>query len=335
MLKKLQNLLFEDEELEDEELEEDDEEAEEEEVVVKKEKPARRRRGRRHEEEETEEEVVEEPPVQKPVYQAKPEPAPAAKPVLKRVEVTQAISVPKAEQPAPQEAPAVRKPNAGYNNAAFQKPAAPVQHATPRPIYENRPAKEAAPVFKTPEPQPASSFGISADDTAGAAVRTQPRRPEPQPTQTVKRPGAVYEFRPVISPMFGVDEKDINAMAYIAKPEPVDEPDPTHHATQLLSPIYGVNEGTPEENNPVINEVPPIPSFDGSAYQPQPQPDENTFPEFSLDDILSARDEEFTRQNVFNNNQEYRTPDIDETAVIDSNQYSPYDQQTLDFDRKR
>ncbi len=331
MLKKLQNLLFEDEELEDEELEEEEED-EEEEVVVKKEKPARRRRGRRHEEEE-EEEVTEETPVQKPVYQAKPEPAPAAKPVLKRVEVTQAISVPKTET-APQEASAVRKPNNGYSNAAFQKPAAPVQHATPRPIYEEqRPVKEAAPVFRTPEPQQASSFGISADDTANS-VRTQPRRPEPQSSQSVKRPGAVYEFRPVISPMFGVDEKDINAMAYIAKPEPMDEPDPTHHATQLLSPIYGANEGAPE-NTTFTNEMQRIPSFDGSAYQPQPQPEENTFPEFSLDDILSARDEEFTRQNVFNNNQEYRTPDIDETAVIDSNQYSPYDQQTLDFDRKR
>ena len=334
MLKKLQNLLFEDEELEDEELEDEEEDDEEEEVVVKKEKPARRRRGRRHEEEEEEEEVevVPEPPVQKPVYQAKPEPAPAAKPVLKRVEVTQAISVPKAE-PAPQETPAARKPTAGYSNAAFQKPAAPVQHATPRPIYENRPAQEPAPVFRTPEPQQhASSFGISADDTVSAG-RTQPRRQEPQQSQSVKRPGAVYEFRPVISPMFGVDEKDINAMAYIAKPEPMDEPDPTHHATQLLSPIYGANEGTPEKS--VTSEMQRIPSFDGSAYQPQPQPDENTFPEFSLDDILSARDEEFTRQNVINNNQEYRTPDIDETAVIDSNQYSPYDQQTLDFDRKR
>ncbi len=328
MLKKLQNLLFEDEELEEDELEEEEEE--EEEVVIKKEKPARRRRGRRHEEEEEEEEeIIEEPPVQKPVYQAKPEPAPAPKPVLKRVEVTQAISVPKAE-PAPQEAPAARKPSAGFNNAAFQKPAAPVQHATPRPIYENRPAKDPAPAFRTPEPQAASSFGISADDTAGAS-RTQVRRPEPQQRSTVKRPGSVYEFRPVISPMFGVDEKDINAMAYIAKPEPIEEPDPTHHATQLLSPIYGANETAPAV--PGMEEASPIPSFDGSAYQPKPQPDENTFPEFSLDDILSARDEEFTRQNVFNNNQEYRTPDIDETAVIDSNQYSPYDQQTLDFNR--
>ena len=107
--------------------------------------------------------------------------------------------------------------------------------------------------------------------------------------------------------------------------------DQARATSQVLSPIYGADQ----ETTPAANEKVEIPSFDGSAYQPQPQPDENTFPEFSLDDILSARDEEFNRQNVFDTNQEYRTPDIDETAVIDSNQYSPYDQQTLDFNRNR
>ena len=333
MLKKLQSLLFEDEEIDDEEEEEEVEVEEEEEEI--EEKPARRKRGRKRERE-AEEEIYEEP-VQKPVYQAPaaapapapmpaavPTPAPVQKPVLKRVEVTQAISVPK---PAPAPAPAPAQNTSFNNNAAFQKPSASVQHASPRPIYENRPEQQ-APAFRTPAPQ-VSSFGISADGGSSrpASVFSSPAE-KPQP----KKNAGVYEFRPVISPMFGVDEKDINAISYVAKNEPQPEPD-SHLASQVLSPIYGVDQ-EPEPAAPQT-ESPEIPVFNGAAYQPKPQPVENTFPEFSLDDILSARDEEFTRQNVFNNNQEYRTPDIDETAVIDSNQYSPYDQQSLDFNRNR
>lgn len=316
MLKKLQNLLFEDDEIDEEEEEEVEEEVEEV-------KPAKKKRGR-HRKEEEEEEVYEEP-IPQPSYQAKVEPAPAPapvqKPVLKRVEVTQAISVPKPEPV--QEAPAFN------NNAAFQRPSAPVQHASPRPISTSRPV-EPAPAFNIPTPQQ-SSFGISADDSA---VKPADHRAQTNRHQEIKRPtSTVYEFRPVISPMFGVDEKDINMMSYSAKNEPQPELNQARATSQVLSPIYGADQ----ETTPAANEKEKveIPSFDGSAYQPQPQPDENTFPEFSLDDILSARDEEFNRQNVFDTNQEYRTPDIDETAVIDSNQYSPYDQQTLDFNRKR
>lgn len=318
MLKKLQNLLFEDDEIDEEEEEEVEEEVEEV-------KPARKKRGR-HRKEEEEEQVYEEP-IPQPAYQAKPEPAPAPapvqKPVLKRVEVTQAISVPKPEpvQEAPAAAPSFN------NNAAFQRPSAPVQHASPRPISANRPAEQ-APAFNVPAPQQASSFGISADDSA---ARNTDRRSQTNRRQEVKRPASsVYEFRPVISPMFGVDEKDINMMSYVAKNEPEMEQD-ARATSQVLSPIYGVDQ----ETTPAAPEKVEIPSFDGAAYQPKPQPEENTFPEFSLDDILSARDEEFNRQTVFDTNQEYRTPDIDETAVIDSNQYSPYDQQALDFNRNR
>ena len=275
MLKKLQNLLFEEDEIEDEE----EEEEVEEEVEVK---PARKKRGRRRKEEEEEE-------ISEPV------------------------------QEAPASAPAF------HNNAAFQRPAAPVQHASPRPIYDNRPAEQ-APAFRTPAPQ-ASSFGISADDSAARAAEQRPQTKRSE----IKRPASqVYEFRPVISPMFGVDEKDINMMSYVAKNEPQPEPDQARGTSQVLSPIYGADQETAP-----VNEREEIPSFDGSAYQPQPQPEENTFPEFSLDDILSARDEEFNRQNVFDTNSDYRTPDIDETAVIDSNQYSPFDQQALDFNRNR
>ena len=130
-------------------------------------------------------------------------------------------------------------------------------------------------------------------------------------------------------------------MQYVATPAPAPVPEEAHVSTPVISPIYGAKQDTSMPTNPVDVEEPieeaPIPRFDGSAYEPKPQPkDENTFPEFSLDDILSARDEEFTRQNIFeNNDNDYRTPDIDETAVIDSSHYSSFDEKTLDFERER
>ena len=78
-------------------------------------------------------------------------------------------------------------------------------------------------------------------------------------------------------------------------------------------------------------------SVNNSFYsrKEQPQEEDRGFPEFSLDDILSARDEEFSRQTLYSNPDPIRTPDIDETVVIDTNRFSPFDQQSLDFDRKK
>ena len=59
------------------------------------------------------------------------------------------------------------------------------------------------------------------------------------------------------------------------------------------------------------------------AYSPAARRQEDKIPEFSLDDILSARDEEFSRVNVAP--AEVRTPDVDETVVIDSAHLGKYD----------
>lgn len=326
MLKKLQSLLF-----EDEEEEEYEDEEEEEEIEVIEAKPEKRKKV----------EKLSQPKREKPrpepnlSREREPEPQPQPQPstpVLKRVEVTQAIPAQRPEEPVQQPAQAPAFNNA--NTTVFNRNSS-IQHASPRPIQQE-PARP-APVFSTPAPQPQSSFGISADEEAPYQEPARPnyneRRAAPAATKNT-RSASVYEFRPVISPMFGVDEKDINAMQYLATPAPADPADAVHVQSQVISPMTGAVESTPAEPAaPAIVKEEPIPSFDGSAYTPKPQPrEESPFPEFSLDDILSARDEEFTRQNVFANN-DYRTPDIDETAVIDSGRYSPYDQQTLDFDR--
>ena len=218
------------------------------------------------------------------------------------------------------------------NDSVFKKPAQ-VPHATPRPVFE---PKESAP---TPDPVTVSSFGISADTQRPTNIRpaseARKQRPQAERPSSARRPASasVYEFRPVISPMFGVDEKDMQSVQYAPKKDPVTPSvQPVHESSKVISPIYGTSEqsSTPAASRPVSGAGKENPFYAGS----QPE-EEKGFPEFSLDDILSARDEEFSRQNYYNNPNPIRTPDIDETVVIDSNRFNPFDQQTLDFDRKK
>ena len=325
MLKKLQSLLFEDEE--DEELVEEIEDDEEEEEEVVEIKPAPRRNRRRNARPEPEPEPEPEP-IPVPQYTAPAEPVKPAKPVLNRVEVTKTIPVQKVSEPS-------ARPSSVFssNDSVFKKPAQ-VPHATPRPVFE---PTESAP---TPDPVPVSSFGISADTQRPTNIRpaseARKQRPQAERPSAAKRPAqaSVYEFRPVISPMFGVDEKDMQSVQYAPKKDPVTPSvQPVHESSKVISPIYGTSEqtGTPSANRPVSGAGKENP-FSAANQQPE---EEKGFPEFSLDDILSARDEEFSRQNYYNNPNPIRTPDIDETVVIDSNRFDPFDQQTLDFDRKK
>jgi len=323
MLKKLQSLLFEDEE--DDELEEEIEEEEEEEEVVQV-KPAPRRR-RRAEKPAPEPEPAPAPAPQ-PVYTA-PQPAPKqpAKPVMNRVEVTKTIPVQKVSDSAPKQQTSV------FNS--------------PKESVFKRPTAAPRPVFDIPEPAPAlvsvSSFGISADQRGGNNRNSQEsrgyqnNRSQQQERQSASQrrntQSSVYEFRPVISPMFGVDEKDMESVQYA--PRQIETPAPRQHeSSKVLSPIYGAaeKETIPQADNNGADTSAFYPG-NANASQSVKQPEDNSFPEFSLDDILSARDEEFSRQTYFNNADPIRTPDIDETVVIDSNRFTPFDQQPLDFNR--
>ena len=324
MLKKLQSLLFEDEE--DEELVEEIEDDEEEEEEVVEIKPAPRR-GKRRNARPAPEPEPEPEPIPAPVYSAPAEPAKPAKPVMNRVEVTKTIPVQKVNEPS-------ARPSSVFssNDSVFKKPAQ-VPHASPRPVFE--PTESA----QTPDPVSVSTFGISADTQRPSNIRpaseARKQRPQAERPSTSKRtaPASVYEFRPVISPMFGVDEKDMQSVQYAPKKDPVTPSvQQVHESSKVISPIYGAEEqsSASSASRPVSGAGKENPFYAGSQ-----QEEEKGFPEFSLDDILSARDEEFSRQNYYNNPNPIRTPDIDETVVIDSNRFNPFDQQTLDFDRKK
>ena len=282
MLKRLQNLLFEEDE-------EDITEEEEEEVEVR---PVRRKPV----------EVNQDKPS---APAAKPAPAPEpAKPVMTRVEMTQPLQVVNKEEKKPA---AQSSFNAG--NSVFKTPAS-VPHASPRPIQES-----VQPVQETPK----SSFsGLTLD--AGKKEAEAPKKPAKAPRPAV-RTASVYEFKPVISPMFGVDEKDMEAMTVTAKATRVNASG-DENVSKVISPIYGTTlEPSVTAAAPTTTEK--SGRMENMAYSPAARRQEDKIPEFSLDDILSARDEEFSRPAV--TPAEVRTPDVDETVVIDSETFGKYD----------
>ena len=284
MLKKLQNLLFE----EDEEEITDEEEEEEVEVRPVRRKPA--------------ETAAAKPSASAPAVKPSPAPEPA-KPVMSRVEMTQPLQVNREE----------KKPaSAGTFNpssSVFKTPAS-VPHASPRPIQEP---------MQTVQETPKSSFsGLTLE--SNKAESESVKKPA-KPAKSVKpvRTAPVYEFKPVISPMFGVDEKDMEAMTVTAKATRMNA-SADENVSKVISPIYGSN----------LEPTPTAPStaektgrMENMAYSPAARRQEDKIPEFSLDDILSARDEEFSRTAV--PAAEVRTPDVDETVVIDSEHLGKYD----------
>ncbi|MBR2793533.1 MAG: hypothetical protein IKE16_02720 [Solobacterium sp.] len=283
MLKKLQNLLFEEDE-------EEVVEEEEEEVEVR---PARRK-------------AAEPLSDKKPVS---PAPAPSsapviepAKPVMSRVEMTQPLQVTREEKK-----PAASNSAFNSNNSVFKTPAS-VPHASPRPIKDPAPA-----VQETPK----SSF-------SGLTFDTKKEEPAPakKPAKAPKavRTASVYEFKPVISPMFGVDEKDMEAMTLTAKATRINA-SADENVSKVISPIYGSNLDAKNSSAPSTSEK--SGRMENMAYSPAARRQEDKIPEFSLDDILSARDEEFSKQSV--GTAEVRTPDVDETVVIDSDHFGKYD----------
>lgn len=263
MLKKLQNLLFEDEEGIEEDIDE-----EEEEVVVR---PAKRKQSK---------EEAEEPARKEPVS-------------MQRIDVTQEF--PAANDDA-------RK--AAVNETVFRKPA-PVQHANPRPI--------APETVQQPE-KPRSSLGLTVDDVS----ESKQAKPAAKPAAPVKKKPVssnVYEFKPVISPMFGVDEKDLDALQTTAKSAKLKMDDNTT-VSKIISPIYGLNREA--EPTSIQTSVEKSNAMENMNYNKAARKAEENIPDFSLDDILSGHDEEFTRQAAASGNLVDDVQDIDETVVIDS-----------------
>ena len=274
MLKKLQNLLFEEEEAE---------EIEEEEVEEIPEPAPKRRR-----------ETYAEP--------AKPEPKQEEQRTsMQRIDVTQPLQ--KITDALPQDQGSVFKP------------------------AEN--------TYTQPESEKPKGLGLTVDELAGSAQKPQPepaKKPAPQQSRTsARQKKSSYDFQPVISPFFGVDDKEPNLVHTTGSSGRGSK---AEEGSPLISPINGIVKTSKEEEPVPALRPAAAPQRPGrtEARKPEPEPEEkDDIPEFSLDDILKVRDEEYARDNRMvmqslfpdlDGTDETEIPD--ETTVLDSRNITPY-----------
>lgn len=243
---------------------------------------------------------------------------------MQRIDVTQAV-------------PAANAQNASSpfqsQDSVFRKSAP----AAPRPAQQ-RPA----PVNPVPAPEkPKISLGITVDDMDGSASvpqRAKPAAAAPsaarpaaaKPTAPAERrkPAApVYEFSPVISPIFGVDEKDLSAVQTTAKAAATKKDD--DNVSKIISPIYGITkDAEPTSIQKTVEKSNKMAELSKDTHQ---ESNEEEVPDFSLDDILKVRDEEYAAESK----QEPLFPDldlpaedeakpVDNTTVIPQENVSPF-----------
>jgi len=229
MLKKLQNLLFED----DDEFVEDNTEAEQ---------------------------VAASAPV-----------TPAVKPETSSLQETAKIPVQTEQAP---EIPAV--------------PALPVE---PETVAEPEPVKTSS-VFLDNEPK--KSTMINLDDEDRKPVEKKPAV-KPEVKREEVKPSKEYRFNPVISPIFGIDEKDMDAVkTTTSKLTEKEKAKFEKNVTPILSPMYGIAVEKPVKPVVKVEEsVAAVAAVKKSEPVTIPSPTvEDEIPEFSLDDILNTRDQE-------------------------------------------
>lgn len=181
----------------------------------------------------------------------------------------------------------------------FEEPAVPEVVA---PVVEEKPVvkvepeavvapvvKEevAAPVVEEPVVQKPSFPNITIDDKQEQKP-TYIKRPKKEARRPVESKPVSYQFQPVISPIFGADEKDINALK--STTSKLNEQEKKKHmegVTTILSPMWGTEDNSPlkEVEKKVEEPTDLLASMDTSM--------DDEIPEFSLDDILSVRDQEY------------------------------------------
>ncbi len=241
------------------------------------------------EDEEMEEEELQEAPVRKVVKPAMPE-VPVTKPAMNRIDVAK-------------EAPAVKK------EPVFNaQPAVP--HASPKPIVKE-------PVMPQEKPK---ALGIKVDEVKPAAPskpsapvkKSVPSKPKKKEEKASK--SGVYEFKPVISPMFGVDEKDLDEQANIKLTHSVKEKD---ESSAIISPIYG-SALESSYTKPVVEEVVEVhEEIKEEVKVADVKKEDDEIPAFSLDQILNGDrfDLDDEKEDDLEQTMEQM---IDETVVFDS-----------------
>jgi len=140
-----------------------------------------------------------------------------------------------------------------------------------------------------------AEFGIIADDVKKEVEVKPVVKPTVKPKNNEVVSEAVkYNFRPVISPIFGVDEKDINSLKNTTNKINANKKAKNDaNISPIISPMYGSGlvkdkeeeaREVEEENTNVLM----------SAINEKENVVEDEIPEFSLDDILKVREEEFS-----------------------------------------
>lgn len=169
-------------------------------------------------------------------------------------------------------------------------PAVPALPVEPVTAAEPEPVKSSS-VFLDNEPK--KSTMINLDDEDSKPVEKKPAA-KPEVKREEVKPSKEYRFNPVISPIFGIDEKDMDAVkTTTSKLTEKEKAKFEKNVTPILSPMYGIAVEKPVK--PVVKVEEPVVTAAVKKSEPVTIPSptvEDEIPEFSLDDILSTRDQE-------------------------------------------
>lgn len=242
--------------------------------------------------------------------------------------IEEAASAPVQETPAPvipvQQAPVVQQPietKPEIETVQIVPAAEPVQTVQPVQEVQEAPRTTMQRIDLTqnidlreirteqprrPQPQQSESvFRVAGDkpkarpqapgNTAEAAQKkTQPSSRPSKTAEDRKAGRQAYVFQPPISPMFGVDEKDLNALKTTTSKLNQAEKEKarrSEYVTQIISPIYGRNQ----DDSPVMIQktVEKSNIMEQMTVTAEKTQAEEEIPDFSLDDILATSDEQF------------------------------------------
>ena len=169
-------------------------------------------------------------------------------------------------------------------------PAVPALPVEPETVAKPEPVKSSS-VFLDNEPK--KSTMINLDDEDSKPVEKKPAV-KPEVKREEVKPSKEYRFNPVISPIFGIDEKDLDAVkTTTSKLTEKEKAKFEKNVTPILSPMYGIAVEKPVK--PAVKVEEPVVAATVKKNEPVTIPSptvEDEIPEFSLDDILSTRDQE-------------------------------------------
>ena len=169
-------------------------------------------------------------------------------------------------------------------------PAVPALPVEPETVVKPEPVKSSS-VFLDNEPK--KSTMINLDDEDSKPVEKKPAV-KPEVKREEVKPSKEYRFNPVISPIFGIDEKDLDAVkTTTSKLTEKEKAKFEKNVTPILSPMYGIAVEKPVKPAIKVEEPVAVAAVKKSEPVTIPSPTvEDEIPEFSLDDILSTRDQE-------------------------------------------